>query len=337
MSENKKNIVLYNSPQVVPFLFYNSLAAAKKQTNRKEITMTTTQYKNIIDHTVKFLSEKEAENSVKTAVKILANRGISLPDAAPSAIREALSGGDYLGWEACTEEEAQTAANDGIAVVGVSDDRVVVIEPELDGVEKNDNENITTVSDLSDEEKAGMSFYSGIELLTIEDPHIPDRIAQNHDDPEWNAALWGQYASISTVACASSCAAMALANINAGVSLQQILATNKAQYGNAAICYWLYGVPRAMTRDKNLLSSWVARYRNNPNKYSPPVVWVSTRSNSSSHYIVVFKIDGDTLYAVDPGVHGYDRTKHRMETNYWRMSDLRTNSQGYHIVQYYKN
>ena len=65
--------------------------------------MTTTQYKNIIDHTVKFLSEKEAENSVKTAVKILANRGISLPDAAPSAIREALSGGDYLGWEACTE------------------------------------------------------------------------------------------------------------------------------------------------------------------------------------------------------------------------------------------
>ncbi len=299
--------------------------------------MTTTQYKNVIDHTVKFLSEKEAESSVKTAVKILANRGIALPDAEPSAIREALAGGDYLGWEACTEEEAQTYANDGFAVVGVSDDRVVLIEPELDGVEKNENANITTVSDLSDEEKVSMSFYGGVELLTVQEPPIPDRIAQFSDDPEWNASLWGQYVSSASKGCAAACAAMALANLNTGVSLQQILATNQEKCGNPAVCYWLYGVPRAMTRNKNLLSSWVARYRSNPNKYSPPIVWVSTRDTNSSHYILVFKITGDILYAIDPGRNGYDKRNNRMVTNYWRMSDLRTNSQGNHIVQYYKN
>lgn len=182
-----------------------------------------------------------------------------------------------------------------------------------------------------------MSFYGGGELLTVQEAPIPDRIAQFSDDPEWNASLWGQYVSSASKGCAAACAAMALANLNTGVSLQQILATNKEKRGNPAVCYWLYGVPRAMTRNKNLLSSWVARYRSNPNKYSPPVVWVSTRDTNSSHYILVFKIAGDILYAIDPGRNGYDKKNDRMVTNYWRMSDLRTNSQGNHIVQYYKN
>lgn len=123
--------------------------------------MTTSQYKNIIDKTVKTLTSEEKESSVGVAIKILKNNGLSLPDAEPSAIKEVLAGGDYLGWEKCSDVDAQAAANDGIAVVGVSDDRVVVVEPELDGVEKNENANVTTVSDLSDEEKTGMSFYSG--------------------------------------------------------------------------------------------------------------------------------------------------------------------------------
>ncbi len=303
--------------------------------------MTTTQYKNIIDHTVKFLSEKEAENSVKTAVKILGNRGITIPDASPFVVREALDGGDYLGWEGCTEEEAQAAANFGAPVIGISDDRVVVIEPELDGFEKNGNENVTTVSDLSDEEKANMSFYNGIALFTVHSPHTPDRIAQNHDDPEWNASLWGEYANISTQACSSACAAMALSNINAGVSLKTILATNKAKdsQGRPAYCCWDYGVSYYHSNEAaSNLSYWVARYRNNPYKYAPPIVRVTTKntSNPTQHYIVVYKLDGDTIYAIDPGAHGYDKAGNRMITNYWKTTDISTVSGSNKIVQYYK-
>lgn len=298
--------------------------------------MTTSQYKNIIDNTVNMMSEEEKNNSVTVANKILNNSGRSLLDATPAEIKETLSGNDYLGWKECSATEAQELANNGVSTIGVSENRVVVIEPELEGSTLSANANVSTVSELSEEEISTMSFYSGRSIATSR-PLIPTRIAQNSDDPQWNANLWGSYsADIAKYACSAACAAMAHDNLGSPVSLVDILDANVQAGQPAYSCIWTYGVPRAVSRDKSDLEGWIARYRNDSDKYAPPIVWVKTKQGSS-HYIIVFNIDTEsgTLYAIDPGYHGYDKTNQCIVTNYWKVSDINSNSKGNHIVQYY--
>ncbi len=302
--------------------------------------MTTTQYKNIIDHTVKFLAAEDSENSVKTAIKILNNRGISLPETEPSAIREALSGGDYLGWEACTEEEAQTYANDGFAVVGVSDDRIVVIEPELEGVEKSGNKSVATVSDISGEEKASMSFFSGGKAATgYPIAVLPERIAQMHNDPDWNASLWGSYAKDSEeYGCSMACISMALSNIGIAKTPLQLINRNVQLKTKPFFANWeKYGVTCSKKHTLSDLEECIDNYRYNPSTYAPPIVRVST-PNGNSHYIVVYELDNSTdiVYALDPGGNGYDYINNTIRPNYWRVSNFGGSDGSYQIVQYHK-
>lgn len=128
--------------------------------------MTAYQYKNIIDHTLKMLTDEEKENPVIAVNKILNNGGISLLNESPAIIKRMLVGDDYLGWMECNSTEAQTFANNGAATIGVSDSELVIIEPKLDDMEKSGNSNVVTVADIKDD----MIFFTR-NARTSKSPH----------------------------------------------------------------------------------------------------------------------------------------------------------------------
>lgn len=87
------------------------------------------QYNNIIDWTLK---QKKEEDSVSTARAIFNNMGVALPQGNFEEIAEILKNDDYMGWKSCTAEEAQEAANRGIATIAVGDNGIVVLAAEDD-------------------------------------------------------------------------------------------------------------------------------------------------------------------------------------------------------------
>ena len=88
------------------------------------------QYNNIINLTLKQKKEEQAENSVSTARAIFKNMGVALPQGNCAEIADVLKNDDYMGWKSCTAEEAQDAANRGIAAIAISDDDIVVLAAE---------------------------------------------------------------------------------------------------------------------------------------------------------------------------------------------------------------
>ena len=72
-----------------------------------------------------------------------------------------------MAWEEVTRAEAKNAANNGIATVGVSNNRIVVIKPEEDIEAEADTNsgadeqaNILAVSELSLQDAAEMTFFT---------------------------------------------------------------------------------------------------------------------------------------------------------------------------------
>ena len=53
--------------------------------------------------------------------------GRGLPQGDLAQVAEVLATDDYMGWKACTKEEAQEDANNGIPAIGVSNDQIVVL------------------------------------------------------------------------------------------------------------------------------------------------------------------------------------------------------------------
>lgn len=84
------------------------------------------QYNNVIEHTLKHEVSAQTEDSLETARAIFNNMGVALPQGDIKHVYEAIKSDDYMGWKSCIMQEAQEAANNGTATIGISEDRIVV-------------------------------------------------------------------------------------------------------------------------------------------------------------------------------------------------------------------
>ena len=82
------------------------------------------QYNNVIDYTLK---HEQTEDSLATARAIFDNMGVALPQGDMKTVYETIETGNYMGWAPCTMQEAQAAADNGTAAIGISEDRIVVL------------------------------------------------------------------------------------------------------------------------------------------------------------------------------------------------------------------
>ena len=85
------------------------------------------QYNNVIDYTLKHDQSAKTDNSLATARAIFTNMGVALPQGDMKSVCETIKTGNYMGWKSCTMQEAQAAADNGIAAIGINEDRIVVL------------------------------------------------------------------------------------------------------------------------------------------------------------------------------------------------------------------
>ena len=119
------------------------------------------QYNNVIENTLKHEQSAQTEDSLSTARAIFDNMGIALPQGDIKTVYETIKTDNYMGWKSCTMQEAQAAADNGTAAIGISEDKIVVLSA-------NDEEEpvaqTTSVMTLSENTSAfsvaGLEYYS---------------------------------------------------------------------------------------------------------------------------------------------------------------------------------
>ena len=139
------------------------------------------QYNNIIVNTLK---HQHTEDSLSAARAVFKNMGVALPGGDMKEVFETVKTDNYMGWKSCTMEEAQAAANNGTAAIGISDSKIVVlaaddaeepIEPTVEVLAITDTTPAVAV--------AGLQYYSYSYggtgcggCSTIYPPYIPEYI-----------------------------------------------------------------------------------------------------------------------------------------------------------------
>ena len=73
--------------------------------------------------------------------------GIALPQGDIKHVHEVIKTDDYMGWKSCTMQEAQEAANNGTAAIGISEDRIVVLAANDEDVPVVENTAVMTLSE----------------------------------------------------------------------------------------------------------------------------------------------------------------------------------------------
>ena len=296
--------------------------------------MTTSQYKNIIKNVTARLSAEDKKSPQSVISSILKTRGISFIDETSEKIKEILGSNEYLAWKECDSENAQESANNGFAVVAVSDEALFLIRPEGNGFENCDiTQSVLTVAEISDKNLNNISYYTSDDgIPTNFGAPIPDRIAQNNDDPQWNASLWkynGQdYTDKANVCCSSACISMALSCLGTEKTPGQILYENG---GGASIVDWNRYSPGKVgvwiSKSTDAVKRALYLYRSYCDMYAPPIVLVRS---SKPHYAVVCAYDESKglFLAVDPGAKGYDRAKKKVRYYQWAPNP------GQQVIQY---
>ncbi len=82
------------------------------------------QYNNVIENTLK---HEHTDDSLSTARAIFNNMGVALPQGDMKTVYETIKTDNYMGWKSCTMQEAQAAADNGTAAIGISENRIVVL------------------------------------------------------------------------------------------------------------------------------------------------------------------------------------------------------------------
>lgn len=113
--------------------------------------MNNKQYNNVIEKTAK-LSETDLNDNLSLTRDTLNNMGVPLPQGELKEVSEILSTNDYMYWRACSAEDAQAFANDGIAAIAVSDSNIAILTAETD--------NPTTISTDCTAETANVAMVS---------------------------------------------------------------------------------------------------------------------------------------------------------------------------------
>ena len=119
------------------------------------------QYNNVIEYTLKQEESAKVGDSLSVARAIFNNMGVALPQGDIKTVYNTIKTGKYMGWRACGVKQAQTAADNGIAAIGINEDTIIVLSA-------NDEEQpvAQTASVMSLDENTsafavdGLSFYT---------------------------------------------------------------------------------------------------------------------------------------------------------------------------------
>ncbi len=119
------------------------------------------QYNNVINWTVKHDSAAQTEDSLATARAVFNNMGVALPNGSMQEVYETIKTNGYMGWRGCTMQEAQTAADNGTAAIGISADRIVVLSATDEEQPVTQTASVMTIS-----ENTSVYSVSGLEYYT---------------------------------------------------------------------------------------------------------------------------------------------------------------------------
>lgn len=119
------------------------------------------QYNNVIDWTLKNEQSAQAEDTLGTARAIFNNMGVALPNGDVKEVYETIKSNDYMGWRSCTMQEAQQAADNGTAAIGISEDRIVVLSAKDEEEPVMETASVMTLSENTPAHTvAGLEYYS---------------------------------------------------------------------------------------------------------------------------------------------------------------------------------
>ena len=87
--------------------------------------------------------------------------GVALPKGDIKTVYETIKTDNYMGWKSCTMQEAQAAADKGVAAIGISEDKIVVLSA-------NDEEQpvAQTASVMSLDENTSAFSVDGLEYYS---------------------------------------------------------------------------------------------------------------------------------------------------------------------------
>ena len=123
--------------------------------------MNTKHYNNVIDWTLKHDTAAQTEDSLATARVIFNNMGVALPNGNMQEVYDTIKTNQYMGWRACTMQEAQEAADKGTAAIGISKDRVVVLSATDEEEPVAETASVMTLSEnTSAYSVAGLEYYT---------------------------------------------------------------------------------------------------------------------------------------------------------------------------------
>lgn len=119
------------------------------------------QYNNVIDYTLKHEQVAKTDDSLSIARAIFNNLGVALPQGDIKQVYDIIKTNNYMGWRTCTMQEAQVAADNGIAAIGISEDRIVVLSATDEEEPVTENASVMTLSkNTSAYAVAGLEYYA---------------------------------------------------------------------------------------------------------------------------------------------------------------------------------
>ena len=119
------------------------------------------QYNNVIEHTLNHEVSAQTEDSLETVRAIFNNMGVALPQGDMKHVYEVIKSDDYMGWKSCTVQEAQEAADNGTAAIGISEDRIVVLAANDEEEPVVETESVMVISEnTSAYMVSNLQFYS---------------------------------------------------------------------------------------------------------------------------------------------------------------------------------
>lgn len=133
--------------------------------------MNKNQYNNVIDYTLKHELSEQSYDSLTIARAIFNNMGVALPQGDINTVYKTIKTNNYMGWRSCTLQEAQAAADNGTAAIGISEDKIVVMSSINEEAEAQaSSKAIISKSTLADPVD-GLLFYSYTAIRTAEDQY----------------------------------------------------------------------------------------------------------------------------------------------------------------------
>ena len=163
--------------------------------------MTSSEYKNTIEWTLKHSDESSDHDKVQ---RILRNLGTPFPQndgSSTETIISLLSSGDYMGWNPCSKDQARFCVNNGYPAVAIYNNTVVILLPDDESVKisstvpKSTSKLVRKVTELNDIKADQIHFFAYATLLENHD--TADRNSNGNDD------MIAAYATKTT--CTSSC------------------------------------------------------------------------------------------------------------------------------------